>query len=81
MLGSLDPPSDPPSDPPLSPILLDLFFDVGSLPVVIFPAEPQPEFGTSIISMGISNVVTVSSQIDVYVACQSWNISTYLLST
>jgi hypothetical protein len=59
--------------------LLDLSVDTGSLLVVRLHVEPLPEFGTSIVLMGISNVVTMSSQIDAYVACQSLHISTYLL--
>jgi hypothetical protein len=70
MLGSLDPPS--------TPLLLDLSSSTSCLLVVRLPENPLPEFGTSIFLMGISNVVAVSSQIDVYVACQSWHISTYL---
>jgi hypothetical protein len=58
------------SNPPSTPLLLDLSVDTGSLPVVRFPAEPLPEFGTFVVLMGISNVVTVSSQISAYVACQ-----------
>jgi hypothetical protein len=66
------------SNPPSTPLLLDLSVDIGSLPVVRLFAEPLPEFGTYVVLMGISNVVTVSSQIDSYVACQSLHISTYL---
>jgi hypothetical protein len=66
------------SYPPSDPLLLDLSSDINSLPVVRFPVEILPKFGTYVVSMGISNVVTMSSQIDVYVTCQSWNISTYL---
>jgi hypothetical protein len=62
MLGS--------SDPPSALLLLDLSSDTGSLPVVRFPAEPMLEFGTFAVLMGISNVVTMSSQISAYVACQ-----------
>ena len=70
MLDSLDPPS--------TPLLLDLSFDTRSLLVVSLTVEPLLEFGNFVVSMGISNVVTVSSQIDVYVTCQPWHISTYL---
>jgi hypothetical protein len=62
MLGSLDPPS--------TPLLLDLSSNTGSLPVVRLPVEPLPKFGTYVVLMGISNVVTTSSQISAYVACQ-----------
>jgi hypothetical protein len=61
----------------LAPLLLDLSFDIGSLPVVRLPIEPLPEFGTSVVLKGISNVVIVSSQISAYVACQSLHTSTY----
>jgi hypothetical protein len=70
MLYSLNPPS--------TPLLSDLSIDIGSLLVVRLLAEPLPEFGTYVVLMGISNVVTVSSQIDSYVACHSLHISTYL---
>jgi hypothetical protein len=66
------------SDPSSTPLLLDLSFDTGSLPVIRIPIEPLHEFGTFVVLMDISNVVTVSSQINAYVACQSWNISNYL---
>jgi hypothetical protein len=72
MLGS--------SYPPSYPLLLDLSSDTGSLPVVRLPVDHFPEFGTFVVSMGISNVVTVSSQTSFYVACQSWHILTYLSS-
>ena len=62
MLGSLDPSS--------SPLLLDLSFDTSSLPIVRLPVEPMFEFGTYVVLMGTSNVVTVSSKINAYVACQ-----------
>jgi hypothetical protein len=62
MLGS--------SDPPSSPLLLDLSSNTGSLPVVRLPADPLPEFGTFVVLRGISNVVTMSSQISTYVAYQ-----------
>jgi hypothetical protein len=62
MLGS--------SDPPSTPLLMDMSSDTGSLPVVMFPAEPLPEFGAAVVLRGISNVVTMSSQISAYVACQ-----------
>jgi hypothetical protein len=71
MLGS--------SDPHLSPLLLDLSYDNGSLPVVWLRTEPLPKFGTFVVSMGISNVVTMSSEISSYVACQSLHTSTYLV--
>ena len=58
------------SSPPLAPIFLDMYFDIGSLPVVRLPVEPMPEFGTSIVSKDTSSVVIVSSQITRYVACQ-----------
>jgi hypothetical protein len=57
------------SNPPLAPLLLDLSTDIGSLLVVMFPVEPLPEFGTFVFLMAISNVVTVSSQINAHVAC------------
>jgi hypothetical protein len=41
------------SDPPSTPLLLDLSLDIGSLPVVRLPADPLPEFGTSVVLMGI----------------------------
>jgi len=62
------------SNPPSTPLLLDLSIDIGSLPVVRFSIEPLPKFGTSVVLMGISNVITVSSQIDTYVSCQSLHI-------
>ena len=65
------------SDPLSSPLLLDLSFDIGSLLVIRLLEEPLPEFETSIVYMDISNVVTMNSQRDVYVACQSWHISTF----
>jgi hypothetical protein len=67
------------SNPRSTPLLMDLFSHIGSLLVVRMLAEALPKFGTSTILMGISNVVTMSSQIDAYVACQSLHISTYLL--
>jgi hypothetical protein len=54
---------------PSAPLLLDLSSNIGSLLVVRLSTEPFPKFGTSIVLMGISNVVTVSSQISSYVAC------------
>jgi hypothetical protein len=51
--------------------LLDLSSDTGSIPTVRLPTEPLPEFETFVVSMGISNVVTVNSYRDVYVACQA----------
>jgi hypothetical protein len=71
MLGS--------SDPPSTPLLLDLSSNTGSLLVVRIPVERLLEFGTFVVLMGISNVATVNSKIDFYVACQSWHISTYIL--
>jgi hypothetical protein len=62
MLGS--------SDPPSTPLFMDLYFDTSSLPVVRLPVEPLPDFGTSIVLMGILSVVAVNSQISAYVACQ-----------
>jgi hypothetical protein len=58
------------SNPPSTPLLLDLSINIGSLPIVRFPAEPLPEFGTYVVLMGISNVVTVSLKTSAYVACQ-----------
>jgi hypothetical protein len=57
------------SNPPSTPLLLDLSTDTGSLRVVRPPVEPLHEFGTCVVLMGISNVVTMSSQINSYVAC------------
>jgi hypothetical protein len=58
------------SNPPSTHLLLDLSTDTGSLPVARFPAEPLPEFGTSVVLKDTSSVVAMSSQISVYVACQ-----------
>jgi hypothetical protein len=58
------------SNLPLTPLLLDLSTDIGSLPVVRLPTEPFPEFGTYVVLKGISSVVTMSSQISLYVACK-----------
>jgi hypothetical protein len=58
------------SNLPSSPLLLDLFVDIVSIPVVRLPIEPLPKFGTFFVLMGISNVVTMSSQINAYVTCQ-----------
>jgi hypothetical protein len=69
------------SNPPSTLLLLDLFADTSFLPVVSLPIEPLPEFGTSAILMGISSVVTTSSQINAYVTCQSLHVSTYLLDS
>jgi hypothetical protein len=49
------------SNPPSTPLLMDLSTDTGSLPFVRLSVEPLPEFATSVILMGISNVVTMSS--------------------
>jgi hypothetical protein len=65
MLDSSNPPSTP-----LLLLLLNVYVDIGSLPVVRIHAYPFPKFGTFVVLMGISNVVTVSSQINSYVACQ-----------
>ena len=59
------------SYPPSNPLLLNLSIDTGSLLVVRLPTEPLPEFGTFFVLMGISNVVIVSSQRDVYFAYKS----------
>jgi len=56
------------SNPPLAPLLLDLSSDIGSLIVVRMPADPLPEFGTSVFLTGISSLVTMISQISFYVA-------------
>jgi hypothetical protein len=48
------------SDPPSAPLWMDLSFDIGSLPVVGFPAEPLPGFENSIVARGISSVVIVN---------------------
>jgi hypothetical protein len=58
------------SDPPSTPLFLDLSSDTGSLPVVRLPTELLPYSGTYVVSVGISNVVTMNSQRGVYVACQ-----------
>jgi hypothetical protein len=58
------------SNPPSTPLLLDLSVDIGSLPVAGLPTEPLPEFGTSVVLKDTSSVVTMSSQISAYVACQ-----------
>jgi hypothetical protein len=58
------------SNPPSTPILLDLSIGIGSLPVVRMSTELLPEFGIYVVLMGISSVVTVSSQISAYAACQ-----------
>jgi hypothetical protein len=60
-----------------NPLLLDLSIDTSSLQVVRLPAEPTLDFETSVVLMGISNVVTTSSQINAYAACHSLHISTY----
>jgi hypothetical protein len=52
------------------PLLLDMFVDIGSLPIVRFPTKPLPKFGTYVLLTGISSVVIGSSQIRAYVACQ-----------
>jgi hypothetical protein len=57
------------SVPPSTPLLLDLSADTSFLLVVRTPAEPLPEFGIFDVLMDISNVVTMSSKIDAYVAC------------
>jgi hypothetical protein len=54
------------SDPPSYPLLLDLSFGIKSLPVVRLLIDPLPKFGTSTVSNGISGVVVMNSQIDVY---------------
>jgi hypothetical protein len=56
------------SNPPSSPLLLDISSGIGSLLVVGLCAEYLPKFETSIVSKGISGVIVVNSQIDVYVA-------------
>jgi hypothetical protein len=58
------------SNPPSSPLLLDPSTDIGSLLVAGFPTKPLPKFGTYVVLMGISSVVTLSSQISAYVGCQ-----------
>jgi hypothetical protein len=57
-------------DPPSAPLLLGMSIDIGFLPVAWLLAEPLPDFGTFVVSMDISSVVTMSSQIIAYVACQ-----------
>jgi hypothetical protein len=59
------------SDPPLALLLLGLSYDTSSLPVVWLPIEPLPEFETFAASKGISYVVELNSQRDVYVSCHS----------
>jgi hypothetical protein len=59
------------SGPPSYPLLLDLSSDTGSLPVLRLAVEPLLEFEISVVSMSISNVVTMNSQRDVYVSCHS----------
>jgi hypothetical protein len=49
---------------------MDLSSDIGSLPVVRLPAEPLLEFETYATSEGISGMVVVNSQRDIYVSCQ-----------
>jgi hypothetical protein len=58
------------SDPPSNPLLLDMFTDNGFLPVVGMLVESLPHFGTFVVSKDTSSVVTMSSQISAYVACQ-----------
>jgi hypothetical protein len=58
------------SDPPATPLLLDLSLDFSFLLVVRLPSEPLLEFGTFVVLIGIASVVTVSSQISAYDACQ-----------
>jgi hypothetical protein len=53
-----------------NPLLLDLSSDIGFIPVVRLHVDPLPEFVTSVVLTGISSVVTMSSQISSYVACQ-----------
>jgi hypothetical protein len=50
---------------------MDLSSSTSSPQVVGFPVEPLLEFETFVASKGISDVVIVSSQRDVDVACQS----------
>jgi hypothetical protein len=59
------------SDPPLSLLLLDLSYDIDSLLFVGMPVKPFPKFENCVTSEGISGVVAVNSQRDVYVAYQS----------
>jgi hypothetical protein len=54
----------------LSLLLLDLSIDTGFLPSAGLLAEPQPDFGTFVVSKDTSSAVIVSSQITSYVACQ-----------
>jgi hypothetical protein len=50
---------------------MDLSSGTSSLPVVGLSIEPLPEFETSTSSKGISDVVIVSSQKNVYATYQS----------
>jgi hypothetical protein len=50
---------------------MDMSSDIGSLPTVRLSAEPFPKFGNFVVSVGISYVVTMNSQRDVYVSCHS----------
>jgi hypothetical protein len=58
------------SYPPSSPLLLDLSVDTSFLPVVGLLANPLLDFGTFVVSKDTSSVVTMSSEIDSYVAYQ-----------
>jgi hypothetical protein len=58
------------SNPPSSPLFLDLSTDIFSLPIVGLLVEPLSDFGTSVVLKDTSSVVTMSSQISAYVACQ-----------
>ena len=61
------------SGPPWAPLLMDMYYDIGSLLVVGFLAEPLLGYKTSIVSRGISSVGVVNWKIDSYAAYMSWH--------
>jgi hypothetical protein len=48
------------SNPPLALQWLDLFADIGFLPIAGMPVEPLTIFKTFVVVMGISSVVAVN---------------------
>ena len=67
------------SDPPSATLLMGLSSSIGSLPFVMLPTEPLPEFETYVVSKGISGVVAVNSQMDVYASYFSSHTSAFPL--
>jgi hypothetical protein len=47
-------------DLPSTPLWIDLYSDIGSLPVVGLPIEPLPVFETFVVAKGISSVVAMN---------------------